>query len=59
MDVGSVAGGGRYDNLVSKFNSKLSVPIVGLSIGIDRILAVLEPKLEENKEVRTTEVSKN
>ncbi len=40
---GSVAGGGRYDNLVQRFTGQ-SVPAVGVSIGVDRLLAALENK---------------
>ena len=39
-DYGSIFSGGRYDNLVSRFTSQ-SVPGVGASIGIDRLLAAL------------------
>ena len=31
--VGSVAAGGRYDNLVNMFDQRSKVPCVGLSIG--------------------------
>lgn len=56
--MGSVAGGGRYDNLVGMFDSKhKQVPCVGVSIGIERIFAVLEAKYAAaNKKIRTTEV---
>jgi len=37
---GSVFSGGRYDNLVERFQS-VQVPAVGSSIGIDRLLAAL------------------
>lgn len=43
-DVGSVAGGGRYDNLVSSVlgkKSEWSVPCVGFSLGVTRILSVM------------------
>ncbi|XP_008192652.2 histidine--tRNA ligase isoform X2 [Tribolium castaneum] len=58
FSVGSIAGGGRYDNLVSMFDSKhKQVPCVGVSIGIERIFAVLEAKYAAaNKKIRTTEV---
>ncbi|KAK9875781.1 hypothetical protein WA026_009573 [Henosepilachna vigintioctopunctata] len=58
ISVGSVAGGGRYDNLVGMFDSKnKNVPCVGVSIGIERIFAVLEGKLAaSNKKIRTNEV---
>ncbi|XP_013099750.1 histidine--tRNA ligase, cytoplasmic isoform X1 [Stomoxys calcitrans] len=43
--VGSVAGGGRYDNLVGMFDPKgKQVPCVGVSIGVERIFSVLEAK---------------
>ncbi|XP_037809584.1 histidine--tRNA ligase isoform X2 [Lucilia sericata] len=43
--VGSVAGGGRYDNLVGMFDPKgRQVPCVGVSIGVERIFSVLEAK---------------
>lgn len=46
--VGSIAGGGRYDNLVQSLdpNRKLEVPCVGVSIGIERIFAIMEQKIE-------------
>ncbi|XP_054715969.1 histidine--tRNA ligase, cytoplasmic-like isoform X2 [Uloborus diversus] len=55
--VGSIAGGGRYDNLVGMFDSKnKNVPCVGMSIGIERIFALMEAKLQaNNKKIRTTE----
>ncbi|XP_022904741.1 histidine--tRNA ligase, cytoplasmic isoform X2 [Onthophagus taurus] len=58
VSVGSVAGGGRYDNLVGMFDPKnKQVPCVGVSIGIERIFSVLEAKIATSKEkVRTTEI---
>mmetsp|Transcript_10452 Transcript_10452/g.7347 ORF Transcript_10452/g.7347 Transcript_10452/m.7347 type:complete len:94 (+) Transcript_10452:2077-2358(+) len=41
--VGSIAGGGRYDTLVGMFSSK-NVPCIGVSIGIERVFAILEEK---------------
>ena len=40
---GSVAGGGRYDNLVKRFTGQ-EVPATGMSIGVDRLLAALESR---------------
>lgn len=40
---GSVAGGGRYDDLVKRFTGQ-EVPAVGISIGVDRLLAALEAR---------------
>lgn len=56
--MGSVAGGGRYDNLVGMFDTKnKQVPCVGVSIGVERLFAVMEAKqAAKNHKQRTTEV---
>lgn len=56
--VGSVAGGGRYDNLVGMFDTKnKQVPCVGVSIGVERLFTVMEQKLHAaSRKVRSTEV---
>ncbi|XP_047517362.1 histidine--tRNA ligase, cytoplasmic isoform X1 [Pieris napi] len=56
--VGSIAGGGRYDNLVGMFDSKnKQVPCVGVSVGVERIFSVLEAKLAAGDiVVRTTDI---
>lgn len=40
-EIGSICGGGRYDDLASLYTSQ-DLPGVGASIGIDRLLAGLE-----------------
>jgi histidyl-tRNA synthetase len=40
IDVGSVASGGRYDKLISRFKGT-DFPGTGMSIGVDRLLFVL------------------
>ncbi|EJD03557.1 histidyl-tRNA synthetase [Fomitiporia mediterranea MF3/22] len=55
VGVGSIAAGGRYDNLVGSLIAAASgsdkknagVPCVGISIGLDRIFAILYPKWRE------------
>ncbi|MGJ5621184.1 histidine--tRNA ligase [Sulfitobacter sp. MF3-043] len=42
-NFGSVAGGGRYDDLVKRFTGQ-EVPATGVSIGVDRLLAALDAK---------------
>ncbi|GFE51031.1 histidine--tRNA ligase [Roseobacter cerasinus] len=42
-NFGSVAGGGRYDDLVKRFTGH-EVPATGVSIGVDRLLAALQAK---------------
>lgn len=50
---GSITGGGRYDNLIGMFG-KEQIPACGLSIGLERILVVMEergmfpPELQTN-----------
>ncbi len=43
---GSVAGGGRYDDLVTRFTGQ-DVPACGASIGVDRLLAALRARAGE------------
>jgi len=53
LSVGSIGGGGRYDNLTSMFG-KVKVPCIGFSVGVERIFAVLMDKAEkEKKKLRT------
>ncbi|KAJ4490119.1 histidine-tRNA ligase [Lentinula aciculospora] len=59
VGVGSIAAGGRYDGLVGMFSaaaagdskksatSKGSIPCIGISIGLDRIFAIVWPKWVE------------
>jgi len=53
--AGSLGGGGRYDDLVGMFG-KQQIPAVGFSLGLERILLVLEergmyPKLRTGADV--------
>lgn len=41
--VGSIASGGRYDDLVKRFKG-IEVPAVGVSVGVSRLLAALALK---------------
>ncbi len=41
--AGSLGGGGRYDNLIGMF-SKQPIPAVGFSLGLERILLVMEER---------------
>ncbi|EGN93674.1 hypothetical protein SERLA73DRAFT_115689, partial [Serpula lacrymans var. lacrymans S7.3] len=55
VGVGSIAAGGRYDNLVGMFTAAAagegkkapSLPCIGVSIGLDRIFAIVWPKWVE------------
>lgn len=50
--VGSIAGGGRYDELVGMFSNK-NIPAVGGSIGIERIFTILEEKYPHMRSTET------
>lgn len=54
VGVGSVAAGGRYDNLVGMFSGKGQIPCVGISFGVDRIFSIEKARLdaESDKEPR-------
>ncbi|KAI6085021.1 histidyl-tRNA synthetase [Hypoxylon rubiginosum] len=41
--VGSIAAGGRYDNLVGMYGKK-QIPCVGISFGVDRIFTILKAR---------------
>jgi len=46
--IGSIAGGGRYDELVGMFAGK-HVPSVGFSLGVERIFTILDDRLRKAK----------
>ncbi|GAB1733463.1 hypothetical protein NU195Hw_g9367t1 [Hortaea werneckii] len=60
VGVGSVAAGGRYDNLVSMFSGKQQIPCVGISFGVDRIFSITKQRLASSPAasaaIRTNEV---
>ncbi|CCH45341.1 histidyl-tRNA synthetase [Wickerhamomyces ciferrii] len=56
VGVGSIAGGGRYDNLVNIFataNGKKnqSIPCVGISFGIERIFSLIKLREAQKKDL--------
>ncbi|XP_053664742.1 histidine--tRNA ligase, cytoplasmic [Anopheles marshallii] len=57
ITVGSVAGGGRYDNLVGMFNPKRKqVPCVGVSIGVERLFSIMESRSAAKTRTNETQV---
>ena len=59
LGVGSVAAGGRYDNLVAMFSNKSPIPCVGISFGVDRIFSISKARAAASKVspiIRTSEV---
>lgn len=59
LGVGSVAAGGRYDNLVGMFLPKAQIPCVGVSFGVDRIFSITKARIERDQSgeaLRSSEV---
>jgi len=53
--LGSIAGGGRYDNLVGMFSPQdTKIPAVGFSIGIERVFSIMEEKEKKQTSVRSS-----
>ena len=46
--VGSIAGGGRYDELVGTLGGE-RIPCVGFSLGVERIFAIMENRMQKAK----------
>ncbi|KAF2297060.1 hypothetical protein GH714_016211 [Hevea brasiliensis] len=54
-EVGSIAAGGRYDNLIGMFGTK-QVPAVAVSLGIERVFTIMEQLQKDRKQTtRPTE----
>lgn len=53
--VGSIAAGGRYDNLVGMYG-KQTIPCVGISFGVDRIFTILKSRREREEPLPTSRV---
>ena len=53
IGVGSVAAGGRYDELVGMFSGKTQIPCVGISFGVDRIFSITKARMEADKNAAT------
>lgn len=52
--IGSVSGGGRYDNLTSTFGDKENLSGVGISFGVDRLYDVMEELQLFPKEIQAS-----
>ena len=48
LQMGSIAAGGRYDDLVGMF-SGMQVPSVGMSLGIERIFIIMKEQEQAKK----------
>jgi len=54
-EIGSVFSGGRFDGLIARFTGE-TIPSVGASIGVDRLLAALEKMSKLERKSSTAEV---
>ena len=54
-ELGSISGGGRYDNLIGMF-SQYQIPSVGGSIGIERLFTILEVRFKDKVKQNACEV---
>lgn len=53
IGVGSVAAGGRYDNLVDRFLPKAQMPCVGVSFGVDRIFNITKARMDRENQLES------
>lgn len=57
VGVGSIAAGGRYDNLVGMFSNGKSIPCVGVSFGVERLFSIIKNRANlENISANHTDV---
>lgn len=49
VGIGSVAAGGRYDNLVERFRPNADMPCVGVSFGVDRIYSIIKARIAKGE----------
>ena len=54
-ELGSISGGGRYDNLIGMF-CQHQIPAVGGSLGIERLFTILEAKYQDKVKQNDCEV---
>lgn len=53
LGVGSISGGGRYDELVGMFSAKgKTIPCVGFSLGVERIFSIMLKKAQHADSVQ-------
>lgn len=52
VGIGSIAGGGRYDDLVGMFMGE-KIPAVGASVGIERLFSIIENKYKIKNNAKT------
>jgi histidyl-tRNA synthetase len=54
----TILAGGRYDNLVEKMSGK-KVPAIGFAAGIERLMMLVDFKVEKNRPIQVNYISEN
>ena len=58
IGVGSIAGGGRYDELVGMFSGRgAHIPCVGISFGVDRIFSVTKARMASSQTLENVRIN--
>jgi len=57
LGVGSVAAGGRYDELVGMFSGRAQIPCVGISFGVDRIFSVTKARMASSSRLDNVRIN--
>ncbi|CAI4851940.1 BFH_collapsed_G0056500.mRNA.1.CDS.1 [Saccharomyces cerevisiae] len=59
VGVGSIAAGGRYDNLVNMFSEasgkkSTQIPCVGISFGVERVFSLIKQRINSSTTIKPT-----
>ncbi len=57
LGVGSVAAGGRYDELVGMFSGRAQIPCVGISFGVDRIFSITKARMASSSRLDNVRIN--
>jgi len=57
LGVGSIAAGGRYDELVGMFSGRTQIPCVGISFGVDRIFSVTKARMASSSRLDNVRIN--
>jgi histidyl-tRNA synthetase len=57
LGVGSVAAGGRYDELVGMFSGRAQIPCVGISFGVDRIFSITKARMASSSRLENVRIN--
>ena len=58
IGIGSIAAGGRYDDLVGMFSARSTqIPCVGISFGVDRIISVTKARMASSSTLENVRIN--